>query len=259
MAVYTKRLDYEGFLKKFKRQKTTDDCYTPKNVYNALKKYVLKKYNIASDRKIVRPFHPNGDYEMFDYPDNCLVLDNQPFSLTTKIIQFYNKHKIDYFLFAPGLTCLNLSFHANIVIAGINMIYSNGATILTSFVTNLGDYKIDVDYSLYQLLIIENDKNNKRAVLPKINYPDNFFNISKAQSLLKRGFNFKLKDKQVMFISKFKNANNNAFGGGMLTTDDTAQNIKNMLNKKRVDKVNKNVIDIKLHKAEINMIEQLKD
>ena len=35
--------DYEGFVDKFKPKKTTDDCYTPAEVYGAVLNYV-KKY-----------------------------------------------------------------------------------------------------------------------------------------------------------------------------------------------------------------------
>lgn len=35
--------DYEGFVNKFKPKKTTDDCYTPPEVYNCVLNYVVKK------------------------------------------------------------------------------------------------------------------------------------------------------------------------------------------------------------------------
>ena len=35
-------LDYEGFCEKFKPRKTTDDCYTPANVYEAVKAWAVK-------------------------------------------------------------------------------------------------------------------------------------------------------------------------------------------------------------------------
>ena len=33
---------YQKFVDKFKPKKTTDDCYTPPNIYEAVKDYVIK-------------------------------------------------------------------------------------------------------------------------------------------------------------------------------------------------------------------------
>jgi site-specific DNA-methyltransferase (adenine-specific) len=35
--------DYQAFLEKFEAKKTTDDCYTPENIYNVAKRWSLKK------------------------------------------------------------------------------------------------------------------------------------------------------------------------------------------------------------------------
>lgn len=73
--------DYDGFVEKFKPKKTTDDCYTPTEVYDVVLKHVREKYNIADDVPIVRPFYSGGDYENYDYPEDCVVVDNPPFSI----------------------------------------------------------------------------------------------------------------------------------------------------------------------------------
>ena len=73
--------DYDGFVEKFKPKKTTDDCYTPPEVYDIVLKHVREKYNIADDVPIVRPFYPGGDYEHYDYPEGCVVVENPPFSI----------------------------------------------------------------------------------------------------------------------------------------------------------------------------------
>ena len=36
--------DYQAFLEKFEAKKTTDDCYTPENIYDVAKRWSLKKY-----------------------------------------------------------------------------------------------------------------------------------------------------------------------------------------------------------------------
>lgn len=35
--------DYEHLQKKFKQKKTTDDCYTPPEVYEVIKNWVIKE------------------------------------------------------------------------------------------------------------------------------------------------------------------------------------------------------------------------
>ena len=50
---------YEEFVEKFKPKKTTDDCYTPPAVYEAVKDWAVKEYDIEG-KEIVRPFYPGG-------------------------------------------------------------------------------------------------------------------------------------------------------------------------------------------------------
>lgn len=50
---------YEDFVEKFKPKKTTDDCYTPTLVYDAVRDWACEKYGIDS-AFIVRPFYPGG-------------------------------------------------------------------------------------------------------------------------------------------------------------------------------------------------------
>lgn len=93
---------YEEFVDKFKPKLTTDDCYTPDMVYNAVKSWTIKEMGWEG-RPVVRPFYPGGDFENFDYPANCVVIDNPPFSIVSKIAKFYKERGIDYFLFCPIL------------------------------------------------------------------------------------------------------------------------------------------------------------
>lgn len=39
----SKSESYEEFVDKFKAKKTTDDCYTPEIVYNAVKEWAIKE------------------------------------------------------------------------------------------------------------------------------------------------------------------------------------------------------------------------
>ena len=98
---------YDQFVDKFKPKLTTDDCYTPAAVYDAVAGWVAKEYKLDQS-DFVRPFWPGGDYESYDYPDGCVVVDNPPFSILSKIVRFYDSRKIRFFLWAPSLTLFGL-------------------------------------------------------------------------------------------------------------------------------------------------------
>lgn len=66
--------EYAKFIEKFKPKKTTDDCYTPPNIYETVKTWAVKRYGLENT-KIIRPFYPDGDYTREDYPDDCAGVD----------------------------------------------------------------------------------------------------------------------------------------------------------------------------------------
>ena len=143
--------DYEGFIEKFKAKKTTDDCYTPENVYQAVLNWLNQQINI-SDRPIVRPFFPGFDYRKHYYPDNCIVVDNPPFSIYAQIVRFYLSKGIDFFLFAPALTqFIRTTEPVTYISVMSDIVYHNGAVVKTSFTTNLfPDIKLWAASSLYE-------------------------------------------------------------------------------------------------------------
>lgn len=47
--------EYAAFVEKYKPKKTTDDCYTPDAVYEAVAAWVEKEYGVSRD-SMVRPF-----------------------------------------------------------------------------------------------------------------------------------------------------------------------------------------------------------
>ena len=142
---------YEDFVNKFKIKKTTDDCYTPPHIYEKVKEWAVKEYNL-SGKIIERPFYPGGDYINYNYTENSVVIDNPPFSILSKIIDYYNEHNIKYFLFAPHLTLFTLYRAKCHVVTKSKIIYENGARVATSFVTNLEDNVIRTAPDLAQLL-----------------------------------------------------------------------------------------------------------
>lgn len=151
---------YEDFVTKFAKDapKTTDDCYTPQEVYDAVLKWLSERCDLLQ-RPIVRPFYPGGDYVNYAYPENCVVVDNPPFSIISKIIRFYVAHKIDFFLFAPTLTLFSAAFGSDVcyIVANAKVIYHNGADVNTSFVTSLfPSWRVFVAPSLRRAIEKEN-------------------------------------------------------------------------------------------------------
>lgn len=128
---------YSEFVEKFKPKKTTDDCYTPADVYDNAVKLFHKITGIDTEgRRFVRPFYPGGDYEHFDYQPGDIVLDNPPFSIMSKIVDFYNERNIDFFLFAPLLTLFGIRADGYVIVYN-SVIYTNGANVATGFVSNM--------------------------------------------------------------------------------------------------------------------------
>ena len=223
---------YEDFVEKFKPKKTTDDCYTPKTVYDAVKKWVIENSEVdISASEIVRPFWPGGDYENYEYPYNCVVIDNPPFSLLSKIVRFYISRDIKFFLFAPHLTVISsVRDTCTILPLGASVIYENGANVCTSFVSNLfRDTVVLLDKNLEEAINAANKENTAKAKLPKYVYPDNVFTVSRAQKIIRGGCSLRILKKSVKFISKLdsqKDVKKTLFGCGFLISDKAAAEMR---------------------------------
>lgn len=144
--IQTKSENYEEFVEKFEPKKTTDDCYTPPAIYEAVKDYVLNNWEELKDYTIERPFYPGGDYQRDaeNYTEKTVVIDNPPFSILAKILDYYIEHNIKFFLFAPSLTSMTYANRdVTFFIVDEALIYENKAKVKTCFVTNLeSDYKV---------------------------------------------------------------------------------------------------------------------
>ena len=245
--------EYQKFVDKFKPKKTTDDCYTPPNIYEAVKDYVIDKYNLQG-LKVLRPFYPGGNYEAEEYPEDCVVIDNPPFSILSKIYDFYLKRNIRFFLFASTLTLFgNYRESLNYLPIDITLTYENGAKVNTSFATNLGEYKIDCDAKLYHLVLTEDLKNKNVKVLPKYVYPEYIIKSTSMARLLKQGISFKLKNEDVFFIRELDcQKNNGIFGGGFLISEKAALK-KAALKKAEAD----NAVHFELSAREKDIIKHL--
>lgn len=165
--------DYEGFVEKFKPKKTTDDCYTPPNVYEAVADWVAAKYGVDK-AEYIRPFQPGGDYKNADYSGK-IVVDNPPFSILNKIIRFYASNDIKFFLFVPSLTCCRYGDVCSLLLTGNKIIYENGADVNTSFATNLEppEIRARTEPTLYKAVDEANKANieKQKKHVAKYSYP----------------------------------------------------------------------------------------
>lgn len=222
--------EYDNFVEKFKPKKTTDDCYTPPLVYDAILGWAVAEYGF-DPKQVVRPFMPGGDFENFEYPVGCVVLDNPPFSILSKIVDFYILKNIKFFLFAPSLTAFGGKKNVmkiNHIIGDHKIVYENGAEVKTAFVTNLSDGIIaqtapelsaKIDAAMREVL-----KSTKKE-LPKYSYPLNVLTAAMLQKFGRYDVDYKLKACDCIPISALdsQRAEGKAiFGGGLLLSEKAA-------------------------------------
>lgn len=221
--------EYQEFLDKFAIKKTTDDCYTPKLVYEAVEQYVTEKYGIPKE-KFVRPFYPNGDYQKEKYPKGCVVVDNPPFSIMAEILKFYTARDIPFFLFAPHLTIFSSSSSsATAICAGVPVIYENGASVNTSFLTNMeGDVRFRSAPKLYEMVAqaVEETQRAKKKELPKYSYDRHVVTSTFLGQLSRLGINFSANKKESERIAQLdsqKASGKAIYGKGYLISEQKYQ------------------------------------
>ena len=226
---------YEEFVEKFKPKKTTDDCYTPPAIYEAVKSWAVKEYGLEG-KEIVRPFYPGGDYESYDYPEDCVVIDNPPFSILTKIIRWYIEKDIKFFLFAPRLTLFSSNLDVTYIIDGApSIIYENGACVSTSFITNLDTCRIRSARDLKQA-IIKAQEELKPKKLPSYEYPNHVITSSSLETLARWDVEFRFEKNEVHFtrvLDSQRPLKKAIFGAGFLISEQKALEQKALEQKAR--------------------------
>ena len=219
--------EYADFVEKFKPKKTTDDCYTPEPVYEAVASWVETEY--GKDRAtFVRPFYPNGDYVKERYPEGCVVVDNPPFSILSEILRFYTSKGIDFFLFAPTLTLFSgrgLDLCYLPVDAAVR--YENGANVSTSFITNLDRMRIHSIPRLYKAIKEANDKvlAETSTDLPKYSFPDQVVTAARASYYAKHDTEFAVAPEdcaRITGLDAMGDSGKAIFGGGFLLSEKAA-------------------------------------
>lgn len=219
-----------AFEEKFKPKKTTDDCYTPPEIYEVIKDWACSEYNI-DPAKVVRPFYPGGDYEKFDYSGGKVVVDNPPFSILTQICEFYVENDVPFFLFCPTLTGFGskrLAMKTCHLICGCKIIYENGASVNTSFVTSYGgDVVAKTVPDLREIVDAKVDeiRDRETADLPNYEYPDEVITAAMMGRWSKYGVEFEVRRSDCLPISKLDSQEESGaaiYGGGLLLSERAA-------------------------------------
>ena len=219
--------EYQQFLDKFKLKKTTDDCYTPDIVYNAVADWVANEYGL-NRKNFVRPFYPGGDYKNEKYPKGCVVVDNPPFSILSEILTHYKDRGVKFFLFAPHLTLFSSSSSSSssALATGVNITYENGANVNTSFLTNLEpeDVRARSCPSLYASVKTANDENlsQMRKELPKYAYDHHVVTSPMLAPFSRLGIDFILTKSETVKISQLdaqKDSGKTIYGNGYLISE----------------------------------------
>ena len=219
--------EYNDFLEKFEIKKTTDDCYTPDVVYSAVARWVSDEYGIP-EKSFFRPFYPGGDYQGEDYTGR-VVVDNPPFSILAEILTFYTERGVRFFLFAPTLTLFSAETEAAALPIGASVTYENGASVNTSFLTNLEPPNVRARTSpaLYEIVTAAAAEYRKeiKKELPKYSYPDEVVTAPLLARWSRYGIDFELKkaeSERTAALDAQKEEGKSIFGKGFLLSERAA-------------------------------------
>lgn len=218
---------------------TADECYTSPEVYDTVLNYAIERYHLQG-KHIVRPFIPGGDYQKYVYDKNDVVVDNPPFSMTTKITKWYIEHNIPFFLFINGRYGVSLSrgLHgkATVIATNANALFyhkPNNELIKMGFVTNLEpkDIVLRGDVSLTGKL---NGLVKKKA-LNKFKYPKNVIRNSDVLTAINRGVELQLTTNDCLFEDRMdyhkKHKLSGVVGGCYLVGDNVYNEYKAAIEK----------------------------
>ena len=226
--------NYEDFIAKFDIPKTTDDCYTPPEIYDVVVQFCSYEFTrVIAGKNIHRPFYPNGNYlaEMQSYTDDDVVIDNPPFSILAKIVRNYMAAGVKFFLFAPGLTVFNLLRVKGVaVVLGNNkIVYANGAVVKTAFVTNMQPSGIRVMLRESLGVAIKAAQGNKKSKRVLQVFDKHLFNSTRLE---KFRIDMDICDNECVYNPNW------AFGGGLLLSDNAVEMIAERVEREeRVERV----------------------
>lgn len=177
--------DYDIWFNNLKQNvKTSDDTFTPPKIYEAILEYINEKIIPIDSIEIQRPFYPGGDYqkEAETYNEKSVVIDNPPFSICSKILEFYTKNNIKFFIFASGLTIFGyLSRGVHLLCPYITLTYEGGAKVNTCFIHNLLPDGVTISGELRERLskLVPTKKGGRK----KCQYPNEVLSVAQGLEL----------------------------------------------------------------------------
>ena len=214
--------DYEAFVAKFERKRTSDDCYTPPEVYDIVHGWLGEQVDLRG-AQIVRPFWPDTDYKQMEYPPECVVVDNPPFSRFAEIVRWYLERGVRFFLFAPHKTIFGLDASYTRLVCGADVIYENGANVATSFASNLfGDTLAMSVPDLYERLTTAM---RSKDPLPRYSYPSHLLTFSDLARCASHGVALSIPRSEATFVRRLDSqqaVKRHIYGGGFLLSDQQA-------------------------------------
>ena len=151
-------------------------------------------------------------------------------------MKFYAEHNIDYFLFAPHLTCLCIRAAHSHICVGVSVTYDNGAKVNTSFVASKGPL-IRSAPDLYRMLDEANTANikvKKAPPLPVYTYPDNVLTSNAVALFSKYGIEYR--EDIGVFVRAMdaqREAGKGIFGGGYIVPEEAARKARDTERKAR--------------------------
>ncbi len=258
------RDDYGEFTEKFKPKLTTDDCYTPVEVYEAVLGWLRERADIGGC-DIVRPFWPGADYQAYDYGENDVVVDNPPFSIMAQIVRFYTARGIRFFLFAPQLTIFSSSSSSSVtsIPCSCTVRYANGALVNTGFVSNLFGDLLAMSAPDLRRRVMEAQERARRETavkLPKYEYPPQVLTASMLGYLSTHGVDFEIRRTEAVRITSLASqraCGKTIFGQGFLIAERKAAERKAAERKAAERKAAEKVIVWGLSDAEREAVRRL--
>ena len=154
-------------------------------------------------------------------------------------MRFYEEHNIDYFLFAPHLTCLGIRAAHSHICVGVPVTYDNGAKVSTSFVASKGPL-IRSAPDLYRILDEANAANikaKKAPPLPVYTYPDNVLTSNAVGLFSKYGIEYR--EDIGVFVRAMdaqREAGKGIFGGGYIVPEEAARKARETVRKAQKEK-----------------------
>lgn len=198
--------------------------------------------------QIVRPFWPDADYKQMEYPPECVVVDNPPFSIFAEIVRWYLERGVRFFLFAPHKTIFGLDAPYTRLVCGANVIYENGANVATSFASNLfGDTLAMSVPDLYERLMTAM---RSKDPLPRYSYPSHVLTFSDLARCASHGVPLSIPRDEATFVRRLdsqQTSKRGIYGGGFLLSDRQAGRMEEALREADRRKAEKAARELEAH------------